>query len=83
MGGLKTDYQISNKFDDDDLGYLSTETTKQVWGAVIGGGFEVTKLFPFAILAEVRYEFDFNKLYVADYFQFKNNMVEFRLGVRF
>jgi len=83
MGGLKTDYQVSNKFDDVDLGFLSTETTKQIWGAVIGGGFEINKLLPFDILAEVRYEFDFNKLYVDDYFQFKNNTLEFRLGVRF
>jgi hypothetical protein len=83
IGGLKTDYQVSNKFDDVDLGYLSTECTTQIWGAVIGAGFEIKKLFPFALLAEFRYEFDFNKLYVSDDYQIKTSSFELKLGVRF
>lgn len=81
--GLKSDYQISNKFDDEDLGFLATESTKQIMGAVIGGGFEIKDLLPVVLLAEVRYEFDFNNLYVQDNFKFKNKTLEFRLGVRF
>ena len=83
LAGLKTDYQLSNKFDDVDLGFIATESTSQIWGAVLGGGFEVKDILPVVLLAEVRYEFDFNKQYTDDYFQFKMNTLEFRLGIKF
>jgi hypothetical protein len=83
IAGLKTDYQLSSKLDDPDIGYIASETTSQIWGVVIGGGFEIKDLLPFTILAEFRTELDFNKLYVEDKFQFKSNMMEFRLGVKF
>lgn len=83
LAGVKTDYQISNKLDDVDLGFLATDATKQVWGVVIGGGLEFKNLLPVSILAEVRYEFDFNKLYVSDSFQIKTSLLEFKLGIKF
>lgn len=81
--GLKTDFQLSNKFDDEDLGFVADESTTQIWGVVIGGGFEVRDLLPVVVLGEFRYEFDFNKIYSSDQFQFKTNTIEFRLGVKF
>lgn len=83
LAGLKTDYQISNKLDDIDLGHIAEDATKQIWGAVIGAGFEIKNFLPVGILAEVRYEFDFNKLYVEDNFQFKSDTIEFRIGIKF
>lgn len=83
IGGLKTDYQLSNTLDDVDLGFLSSESTTQIWGAIIGAGFEIKHLLPVAILAEFRYEFDFNKLYVSDNFQIKTHSIEFKFGVKF
>jgi hypothetical protein len=83
IGGLKTDYELSNTLDDTDLGFLSSASTTQIWGAVIGGGFEIKNLLPVAILAEFRYEFDFNKLYVSDNFQIKTHSIEFKFGVKF
>lgn len=83
IGGLKTDYQLSSDLNDPDLGYVASETTSQIWGAVIGGGIEITNLLPVSILGEFRCEFDFNKLYTEDRFQFKSNTIEFRLGVKF
>ena len=83
IGGLKTDYQLSSKLEDSDLGYIASETTTQIWGAVIGGGFEIRDLLPVVILAEFRTEFDFNKLYIENNFLFKSNTIEFRLGVKF
>ncbi len=83
LGGVKTDYQISNKLDDIDLGHIAEDATKQIWGAVIGAGFEIKDILPLVLLAEVRYEFDFNKLYVEDTFQFKSDTIEFRIGIKF
>jgi hypothetical protein len=81
--GLKTDYQLSNKLEDEDLGFIATESSKQIWGLVLGGGFELRDLLPVVILGEFRYEFDFNKIYAEDQFQFKTNTFEFRIGIKF
>jgi len=83
IAGVKCDYQVSNKFEDEDFGYLQDEVTNQIWGIVAGAGVEIKNLLPVAILAEFRAEFDFNKLYVCDDFSFKSKMIEFRVGVRF
>lgn len=82
IAGLKTEYQLNNDFSDDDLGYLKDETAHQLWGWIIGAGFEIKDLLPITFIGEIRYVSDFNKIFYSSKMQITNNTVEIRFGIK-
>ncbi len=78
--GPRFDFLISSS--PDGLDAVVNNFDKMDYGLTVGAGVELDSLFPFGILAEVRYNPNSYDSYQSDFTTVKNRSIDFLVGVR-
>ena len=82
FGGPRIDLEVTkNIYSGFDQVY--DDTNKSIIGWSIGGGIELGKFLPIALLVELKYNFDTSKAYESENLTITNRSYELRGGIRF